>query len=386
MDCKIAEKRVALITGYGWAGITVSVAMCVEFLTSKGYFVDIYLDSDLMCDSLGLNKPLFNYQNSNVKFFNEKEHETSNQMEYNHIMISKKNMTFVHFLNGQNYRYDWIIGFDPDGLIRSGVYGLRKDIPFFYFSLEFYEKNDETHKAEVFFAQKSLAVLTQDKYRGKILSKLLSVNEKKVFPVYNSTIGNIIETKSSYLRDLFHIKENKKIILAVGTLLEITGIDKILDSVESWSNEYVLVVHGWTTDASIKERITVLTKKFEEKVFYSDTPLTHDEKFKVFSSADIGLIYYKPINLNLKYAAWSSGKFFDFARCGVPVIANNIPNMDTLVEDNQCGIILNSFNNLDKAFKKIFHKYEIYQKGCFESYKKYSFNESFRKALKEVLN
>ncbi len=322
METQIAEKRVALITGYGWAGITVSVAMCVEFLTSKGYIVDIYLDSDLMCDSLGLNKPLFNYQNSNVKFFNEKEHETPNQMEYNHIMISKKNMTFVHFLYAQNYRYDWIIGFDPDGLIRSGIYGLRKDIPFFYFSLEFYEKNDETHRAEVFFAQKSLAVLTQDKYRGKILSKLLSINEKKVFPVYNSTIGSIIETKSSYLRDLFNIKEDKKIVLAVGTLLEITGIDKILDSVEFWSKEYVLVIHGWTTDALIKERITELTKKFEEKVFYSDKPLTHDEKFKVFSSADIGLIYYKPINLNLKYAAWSSGKFFDFARCGVPVIAN----------------------------------------------------------------
>ena len=38
---------------------------------------------------------------------------------------------------------------------------------------------------------------------------------------------------------------------------------------------------------------------------------THEEKFKVHASADVGFISYEPRDLNYEYAAWSSRKFFD---------------------------------------------------------------------------
>lgn len=47
------------------------------------------------------------------------------------------------------------------------------------------------------------------------------------------------------------------------------------------------------------------------------------------------------------------GEFFDFDRSGVPVIANDIPNMKELVETNQCGIFLRNFDNLPKALTKL---------------------------------
>jgi len=377
-------KRVAIISGFGWAGVSVPVAMTIEYLVSNGYFVDIYFERDQICEGLGLNQPFFEYENSQVIYFEEYHDDLFNNKNEYGIWLSQKDSAFVSFISQRGVGYDWVIGFEPHGVIRAGLYALENQIDYIYFSLEFNEKEDYLQIAEKFFAKKAQVILTQDPYRAKILADLLDIPLEKIHGVFNTTIGNVIESKSNYLREVFNISKEKIIVLAIGSLLKITGVDKILDSLSDWDQEYVLVLHGWTMDDYIRGKIDEALIKHPGCFYYSGEVLPHAKKFDIFSSADIGLIYYAPVNLNLKYAAWSSGKFYDFARCGVPVIANAIPNMRKLVEDNMCGIVLDDFKSFPSVFHNIRDRYSHYRKYCYETFKKYDFESSFGEGIKSV--
>ncbi len=378
------QKHIALITGYGWAGITVSLAMSIEYLTSKGFFVDIYLETNSLCDELGLNKPLFNYSNTRI-FFYETQKDDNTFIPYENLQIKQKDLNFVKFIKEKKTKYEALIAYDPHAIIRAGIFSLKLKIKYYYFSLEFYEKKDFIKEAEIFYVQKAERIMTQDKYRAKILSCLLKVNINKMSVVYNSTIGKIITKKSSYFRDMFNIPKTKKIILASGTLMNITGFDKILDSLKNMQEDYVLVAHGWTSEKKIKEKTTKCLIEFPDKFFYSSKTLSHNKKFDIFASADIGLIYYEPEDLNLKYAAWSSGKFFDFMRCGVPVLANELPNMKKLVHTNKVGLVINDFTNMNNEYDYLIKNQKEYYINCHKTYNKYSFYTSFQNAVEGII-
>lgn len=379
----MGSKKVALVTGYGWAGVTVSLAMCIEYLYQKGYDIDVFIDKDHICDGYGLNQPLFDVQKANVVFFEKPNIKGS--VVYEQIAVTKANDAFFQFVKMRDCLYDFYVGFDIDGLVRSGLCALEQNRPFFYFSLEFYEVEDESKVAERFFANKAWKIFTQDRFRAALLSDMLDVPLDKLNVVYNTTIGNPIVEKSSWLRQKFPIKENQKIVLCIGTLMGITGVDKIIQSAVTWSEKYVLVLHGWIPEQSIAELISSSLKRYPQKIFYSSQPLQHDDKFNLFSSADFGLIYYRPDNLNLKYAAWSSGKFFDFCRCAVPVVGNNIPNMHELIEDNGCGMVLDDFMQLEESFDTIDKSYQSYLASALQTFEKYDLMQCLDDAFKDVI-
>lgn len=380
------SKSVALITGYGWAGVTVSLAMCIEYLSNTGYKIDVFIDKDGICKSYGLNDPLYDKAEVDTLFFNKDEAITNEYVSYKNITIPLNDKLFVDFITALKRNYDFIIGFDINGLVRAGMYAIENMIPYYYFSLEFYEQEDQLKDAERYFSKQAYGVLTQDRFRAQILSSTLGIKEDKCFEVFNTTIGDVVVEKSKFLRELFSIESNRKIVLCAGTLLEITGVDVIIESAKKWSDNFVLVLHGWIPDKNLSIQIEKAVNDYPNKIFYSSKPLPHKDKFEIFSSADIGLVYYKPINLNLKYAAWSSGKFFDFCRCGVPVVANNIPNMCLLVEKNGCGFVLNDFTNINQTFEKIIEKYDYFSKNAHSAFYKYSFVDSFAKAIQRVTN
>jgi len=380
------QKHIALITGYGWAGVTVSLAMCIEYLSTIGYTIDVFIDKDDICDSYGLNNPLYEKTEVNTFFFDKNDAFNDEYFFYKDLDIPLNDKLFVDFIIKLKRRYDFVIGFDINGLFRAGMYALENSIPYYYFSLEFYEEENSLKDTERYFAKQAYGVLTQDRFRAKILSSTLDIDEENCFEVFNTTIGDAITEKSSFLRELFAIGNDKKIILCAGTLLEITGVDIILESAKKWSDRFVLVLHGWIPDESLSQKIKKAVNEYPNKIFYSSKPLPHKDKFNIFASADIGFVYYKPINLNLKYAAWSSGKFFDFCRCGVPVVANDIPNMRLLVEKNGCGFVLNDFIDTEKSFEKIIKKYDDFSKNAHSTFYKYSFVDSFAKAIKKVTN
>lgn len=369
--------KIALITAYGWVGVSSPLINTALYLSELDYIVDIYKKEDKFCDDLGLNKIFIKNENINIKHYKASQNKDEKQ-------IFLKNMEEIQEYIFQELDYKFLIGFDPEGLIKAGMLGAFLKIPYVYFSLEIYEKKDTLKELEIYFNKDAIFTISQDQYRIDILSKINLIDKEKCQFIWNSSFdNNIVYKQNDYFRKKFNIDKNSKIILATGTLMTITGIDKLIESKVHLQEGYVVVLHGWLPERNIKEY--VLSKIDNENLFLSEDIVPYIDKDMIFSSVDYGYIYYDPIDLNLKSAAGSSGKLFDFMKVGVPVIANDIPNMKEYVSNNKCGEVFADIDDIYNKIRKINCDYEFYRNNAFNAYKKYSFKDSFNLAMRGII-
>lgn len=375
-------KSVAIITTHEWVGISTPVINTANYLAQQGYEVDVYLsnvDSETYITPEITNKANLICAHDRVKIV-----LLNDIFFYNRVFLKKK-------------KYLFIIGFDIGGLVRAGIVGILSKTPFIYHSLEFLEYTlCRFNKLkfiefllckflERFFSKRATLVFTQDSLRANFLAKDLKIPEEKIKIVYNSPLGEIVTQKESYFHEKFNIPREKKIALVTGSLGIAHGTEDIVLSVKYWPQDFVLVLHGWL-DNYVERVFKTEMEKYPKRIFLSTDLLPHSKKNIIFQSVDVGFVYFKPINNNFKYAAGSSGKFYDFIRNGKPVIGNNIPGMDDLLEGNGCGIVINDLNEIDKALTKIKMNYELYSKNAYNSYSKYEFGSCYKKMLDEVMN
>jgi glycosyltransferase involved in cell wall biosynthesis len=161
-------------------------------------------------------------------------------------------------------------------------------------------------------------------------------------------------------------------------------IDRILDSVDAWPADCVLVLHGWIPDSNFATQVTAEATKRPGRVFVSTDLLPDADKYQVFQSAAIGLVCYEPTDDNLKYAAGSSGKLYDFMRVGVPVVANDIPGMRELVAGNSCGIVIESAEHIAQAIGTMLENYRTYSQSALAAYENYRFDASYEAVLRRI--
>lgn len=371
-------KRVALFTDYGWIGISSPLINTALYLNDLGFSIDIYIKESDFCNELGLGKPHLN----NRKTINFKYYKLS-QVSKNNVLAKNLDEIEAYLLEKPNYEF--LIGFDPYGLIKAGLFGQLLNIKFIYFSLEIYEVQDEIKKLECFFSHLSVLCITQDLQRMNIIANLNNISLDKLTYVWNSSYENTtINEKQNYFRERFNIPIEKKIILATGTLLDITGIDVLLEAFLNFKKDnFVLVLHGWIPNKSFEKYI--LSKIDNKKIFLSNDLIPFEEKYSIFSSCDFGFIFYQPIDLNLKYAAGSSGKLFDFMRCGVPMLGNDIPKMKEYLEENKIGRIFYNTQEIEMILNEMDENYEYYSQNAKKIYGNYSFQKSLANALKEYV-
>ncbi|PLY08717.1 MAG: hypothetical protein C0626_12780 [Arcobacter sp.] len=367
-------KSVAIVTNYGWLGISSPLINTILLLLKKDYNIDLYLKQDTFCDNLKISNTFIKHKNLNSIYYNQN--------------INSTNLLKKHILEIKNMKkkiYKFIIAFDIEGLIKAGIlFRKMQNLKLVYFSLEIYDIKDKLKDLEIYFNKYATVTITQDKYRIRILSILNKIDKKSCSHVWNSSYEEtLIKNKNTYLRKKFNIPKSKKIILATGTLLETTGIDELIESNLFQDERYVVILHGWIPNDKFRKYI--LSKVDDKNIFLSEDIIPFSEKYKIFSSADFGYISYNPLDLNLKYAAGSSGKLFDFMRCGVPVIGNNIPFMKKYIENNNVGKVFNKKENILNSINIIDTNYSYFVENCFKTFKNYSFKKSFQNALKDIL-
>jgi len=388
MNKKLARTNkpaVALITAHEWVGVSTPVVMTATYLAGKGYLVDIYMTEDDLCDNLGISTP--SIKNDNIEIYKSKI-TTQNCRQIittpSGLKIYAKDLKFIEKYISPAKKYDWIVGFDPEGLIRAALLSYSWDVPYIYHSLELYDQEDACTETERLFSQQALLCLIQDEARADILAKTNGINRDKIEIAYNSSLGGILPQKNDYFRKKFGIPKNKTIVLATGTLLSITCIDQIIDSVDNWPANFVLVLHGWIPDKSFESEIYAKMEANKEKIFLSTKILEAHEKNIVFQSADIGLVFYNPVDTNLRFAAGSAGKIFDFMRAGVPIVGNDIPGMSDLLEGNGCGIVVRDAWGIGNVLKNVREHYNSLRKKCLKSFPKYEFGQCYEKLLKRI--
>lgn len=367
-------KRVALICNFPWVGISTSVINTALIWDSVGYFVDVFCEKPDI-----IRFPLPKYNNRSINYI---------------ITNINKRIIFGDYYFRKSYfiekDYEWAIGFDYSGVIRAGIACLGTKTKLIYHSLEFFEPDSSNYKNKVIkflettFAGRAEFIFTQDEYRKKFLAKDLKQPVERFKIVYNSPIGDVIKESSNYFRTLFNIPENKKIVLCVGSLISEHYLIELVESVETWSEEFVLILHGWFPVKSIKEFVFSNKMKCPGRIFTSEQLFSTFEKHIPFIACDIGFVGFKPIDNNTIYAAGAAGKIFDFMRAGKPILALDTPGMSEIIKTD-LGIIFSEKEKIKDSLIKILQNYNNYSQNCFEQFNAYEFSCQYRSILKFII-
>ena len=373
--------RIGIFSESGYDIISSPFVNTVAYLNSLGHELDIYLRS-----SNEFPRPDFKQSRIHCIIINYK-FENSPFLR----KLSRYYKLFQICLKYRRKKYDFVIGFDQRGLMSAAIFGIINKVPYIYHSLEIVSINDKKSLLfriykyiEIIINKFALLTITQDDIRAELLCKKNKLSRDKIHVVYNSSIGEIVKEKHTWLKDKLNIPKDKTIVLCVGSLIEEHMVKDLVMSALNWPTPFVLVLHGWFSNSGLESEIRDISVSNPKRIYISDQLLPIDQKYKVFQSTDIGLAFYKPINNNFLYVGYAAGKIFEFMKCGVPIIVNDLPGMKELVEDNHCGVVSSS-NEIGNSLETVFNNYNYYSSNCFKTFPQYDFAKKYNKVLDKII-
>ena len=135
-----------------------------------------------------------------------------------------------------------------------------------------------------------------------------------------------------------------KIILYQGALNQGRGIEAAIRSMQFMDGVLLWVAGDGDLTSQLKQMVAEL--KLEDKVrFLGRLPLA--ELSKVTPQADLGISLEEDLGLNYRFAL--PNKLFDYIQARVPVLVSNLPEMKSIVEHYQIGMIAETHQRKELA-------------------------------------
>jgi glycosyltransferase involved in cell wall biosynthesis len=368
------KKRVAVFTYCSYDAINSPMINSAEYLAAQGYAVDIFARAP----SAQFVIPKFKHES--IRYWVTEIPTGRIRSRLGRILLLLKAWREM-----RRTSCDFIVGFDPAGFQNACLLSWLLRIPAVYHSLEFYEGTSFRQKvwqaADRWFLKRASWLITQDAMRADWLSRIYRFPRENISVVYNTSYGNYLPQKSRYFRDKFKIADHKKVVLAVGSLIQEHMIMEVVDSVRLWAPEFVLVIHGWFPVKVYEDKIWEMLEQTGDRIFISKEFLPIERKYEVFQSADIGLVLFSPNTANNILVGAAAGKLFEFVRCGVPVVVNELQGMREWV-GGRCGEVCGPhLELLEQKLCNINNQYTHYVEACQTFYVDYSFAECYKKFL-----
>lgn len=292
--------------------------------------------------------------------------------------------------------YVALIGIEAMGLLLS-CYAIEsagaQGVHLIYYNLELMQHDSSMgprghllKDVEITCSRRCDFTVLPDENRGKIFAKANGIEEAKIKYLPISTFGNPIARKSRYFTDLFNIPDDKKIILYAGNIIPWAMCREIVESVDKWPSDCVLVMHTWRKDIASDDYYRELVNIADpDRVYFSTEPVAYERLPEALSSADVGLLFYKAIDANFTEIGSSSNKLAQYVRVGLPVISNDLPSIREVFDKHGNGICVEHPDQIGDALEAIFGDYDRFRQGAFNSYRShYSFSEAFRPILSEL--
>jgi glycosyltransferase involved in cell wall biosynthesis len=180
----------------------------------------------------------------------------------------------------------------------------------------------------VIAANRSRALIMQKKYENIPMPDVI-LNCSPSLECGNSKIS------SNKLPDFLAARglKNKKIVLYQGGLMADRGLEELVLSAKSFTDDIVLILIG---EGNLKEILKniVVTQGLEKKVFFHEY-VPYKELPVYSASAHLGVVIYKNTCLNNYYCA--PNKLFEYAAVGLPVAACDFPEPQAIVNRYKIG-------------------------------------------------
>jgi len=298
----------------------------------------------------------------------------------------------VCFVNHLKYKYKILIAIDNTGLITSSFIGHLHRPIIYNWSLEI-----DTNKTNLLFfrlfdnlytnlIRRHKYFIIQDSSRLHVLCKhySFSAENKCIFWIPHSPIGSEINVESNYFQKKFNFSATDKIILHAGWIHDAMCVDKIAIASKLWKSNYKLVLHEREKRSPEDPFIKHVNSLSGHRTYLSLNPVNFDLIDEVFSSAHVGIIAYdKNYGGGRENVFKASGKLGQYLKCGVPVIALNLPGYSDLFSKYKCGLVFNHFEEIENCIDQVLLNYSSFREECFKC-----FNEEFdfRKFFKPLLS
>jgi glycosyltransferase involved in cell wall biosynthesis len=300
-------------------------------------------------------------------------------------------------LRATRNRYDFVIGIERKGLWLAVLISKIRRSRAIYFSLEllfFSEILGLRRKIDKMLervANKYCKLsIVQDKSRSQLLARENGISPKTIVELPNSSLGKAFHKKTHFLYNKLRILKDKFLILSMGTLDYWSYSRELALESRNIGSSNILVLHSRSKVGHSRERQDnfvrnlIALQRENENLRLSLQAVNYDELEKLVRSADVGIALYKLSNTpylqkNIEKIGLSSGKIAQYLKCGIPVITNDVTSLVSIIEDFDCGIVIQQVSQLREAIARIKENYSYYSKNacqCFNSV--FNFEKKFQ--------
>lgn len=289
-----------------------------------------------------------------------------------HKVINKDTKRFKKLIKQENF--DKVIIVDHFAFSHLGKYIEPEKLIFWSHDIisynKPYHKNYFIKKAlenNKLYLQNGARLIIQDNERKELLEKSIDFKIPD-----NNTFLMPIFLKNANIEIGHTINHKKMILMQCGGCGAYRFTDEVVKQYQK-TNSWELFIHGFIFP-EIKEQINNCKKI----PIVSELRVNPEKIEQIVNKCDIGFIGYGNDNqdcendLNFYYLKFASGQMVEFLKLAKPlVIYAPTSNLDEFVREENIGICINSFDELDLKIDIIKNNYEFYSKNALECFKKY---------------
>lgn len=173
--------------------------------------------------------------------------------------------------------------------------------------------------------------------REDLEERFRSVNNNNIEVIYVYPDFKIFKPLNSSLK----MTDNRIIIYEGYVDIRERGLDKCLRAVKIISRKYpdaVLKIVGKVPQIDLEWAKQYVSDNLSESNFEVLEWVDYAEIPRILEKSTIGIILFQPVHYNSMMGI--PNKLFDYMAAGIPVVASNLPNISKIINDANCGILV----------------------------------------------
>jgi hypothetical protein len=276
-----------------------------------------------------------------------------------------------------------IFGLNQTGVFVSWIVSVIVRVKYYYLNDELYviDKKGKVNnrlRGRLFWifekigASFSTAIITQDRWRGIALKKILRLRGKTIIVLPNTPTPALDAERQFFVRHL-GLTPNQRVVLHMGLIHDYKLCEQLVMNVNELDSNAVLVFYIHRDEKKslgfrLAERVKELAKtdrEIRKRVFIIDGHVGAKVLGDIISSATIGLAFY-PADLghNIRLMGFASGRVNSYIVNAVPCLATDLVGLRWIRRLHAGEVCSTSVYDVLKSANMMLRNLALYQRGC----------------------
>jgi len=146
-------------------------------------------------------------------------------------------------------------------------------------------------------------------------------------------------------------------------------------------------MNTWKENASGESYYRETVRAAGPNCFFSTRPIPGELFTEALSSADVALMFYRPIDENFTETGSSSNKLAHYLQAGLPVVASDFPSIKRILDRYGCGITVSHPVDAAHAIGVILHEHESFREAARTAFQDhFDFDRAFSPVQEKIEN